>query len=140
MTVNYDSVIAEIWDLVHNFFQGDEYKTDAWFETANPLLGNITPSDLLNMGRGEYLLRWTKSSLAENEGAPTSAYTNQDGFWEPEPQADSLAYRHDGRSLSLEELEERFVSIEYNLRELCAVVARVEKVVSRIAARYDVKR
>jgi len=47
--------IANICGLVAQFFGGDIAKTALWFKTVNPLLGNISPRDMIRYGRYEKL-------------------------------------------------------------------------------------
>lgn len=58
--------IAVICSLVAQFFQGDVTKTRLWFQTKNPLLGNISPRDMVRYGRHEKLRRIVMDALAEN--------------------------------------------------------------------------
>jgi hypothetical protein len=58
--------IAVICALVAQFFQGDARKTQLWFQTKNPLLGNISPRDMLRYGRHEKLRRIVMDALNEN--------------------------------------------------------------------------
>ena len=53
--------------LVLGYFNGDEHKTELWFSSPIPLLGNLTPNGLLAMGRGDKLLKFIRNQLAENE-------------------------------------------------------------------------
>lgn len=52
--------------LVAQYFK-DEYKTVLWFKTPNPLLGNITPRDMIRVGRFKKLHRFIFNALGENE-------------------------------------------------------------------------
>jgi uncharacterized protein (DUF2384 family) len=52
--------------LVAQYFR-DEYKTILWFKTPNPLLGNISPRDMIRIGRFKKLYRFIQNALAENE-------------------------------------------------------------------------
>jgi hypothetical protein len=52
--------------LVGQYFK-DEHKTVLWFKTPNPLLGNITPRDLIRIGRFKKLNRFILNALGENE-------------------------------------------------------------------------
>ena len=45
----------------------DEQKTILWFKTPNPLLGNITPREMIRVGRFKKLHRFIMDALAENE-------------------------------------------------------------------------
>ena len=58
--------IANICGLVAQFFQGDVAKTALWFRTKNPLLGNISPRDMIRYGRYEKLRRFVMDALEEN--------------------------------------------------------------------------
>ena len=52
--------------MVAQYFQ-DEHKTILWFKTPNPLLGNITPRDMIRVGRFRKLQRFIQNALDENE-------------------------------------------------------------------------
>lgn len=43
--------IASIANLVAKQFAGDAEKTAAWFRAKNPLLGDISPRDMIRLGR-----------------------------------------------------------------------------------------
>ena len=53
--------------LVAEFFGGDPSKTQRWFSTPNPQLGNVTPTDLIKIGRVRKLLTFVQTALAENQ-------------------------------------------------------------------------
>jgi uncharacterized protein (DUF2384 family) len=53
-------------NLVAQFFR-DEQKTVLWFKTPNPLLGDMTPRDMIRIGRFKKLRRFIQNALAENE-------------------------------------------------------------------------
>ena len=53
-------------NLVAQFFR-DEQKTVLWFKTPNPLLGDITPRDMIRVGRFRKLHRFIQNALSENE-------------------------------------------------------------------------
>ncbi len=53
-------------NLVAQFFR-DEHKTVLWFKTPNPLLGDMTPRDMIRIGRFKKLRRFIQNALAENE-------------------------------------------------------------------------
>lgn len=48
--------IANIANLVAEFFNGDAQKTALWFEIANPMLGNISPRTMIRLGKYKRLL------------------------------------------------------------------------------------
>lgn len=52
-------------NLVGNFFH-DEPKTMFWFQTPNPLLGNISPKEMIRRGRFKKLLEFIQTALDEN--------------------------------------------------------------------------
>jgi uncharacterized protein (DUF2384 family) len=52
-------------NLVAQFF-GDEQRTVLWFKTPNPLLGDMTPRDMIRIGRFRKLRRFIQNALAEN--------------------------------------------------------------------------
>jgi len=60
--------MREIKLLVMDFFKGDEAKTNLWFKTRNPLLGELVPEDMAAIGVHyvEKLHRFVFSQLAEN--------------------------------------------------------------------------
>ena len=64
--LEYLTEIAVICSLVAQFFQGDANKTRLWFQTKNPLLGNISPRDMVRYGRHEKLRRVVMDALTEN--------------------------------------------------------------------------
>jgi uncharacterized protein (DUF2384 family) len=53
-------------NLVAQFF-GDEQKTVLWLKTPNPLLGDMTPRDMIRIGRFKKLRRFIQNALSENE-------------------------------------------------------------------------
>ena len=53
-------------NLVAGFFR-DEKKTVLWFRTPNPMLGNITPRDMIRVGRFKKLLLFIQPALDENK-------------------------------------------------------------------------
>lgn len=59
--------IAVVCSLVAQFFKGDVLKTRLWFQTRNPLLGNIAPRDMIRFGRHEKLRRFVMDALLEND-------------------------------------------------------------------------
>lgn len=58
--------IAVTCSLVAEFFEGDQLKTAMWFKTPNPMLGNISPRDMIRYGRYKKLLNFVQSALEEN--------------------------------------------------------------------------
>jgi hypothetical protein len=52
--------------LVAQFFK-DEKKTVLWFKTPNPLLGDVSPREMIRVGKFNKLLSFIQNALAENE-------------------------------------------------------------------------
>ncbi len=57
---------ANLLNLVAQFFHGDPKKTALWFTVSNPLLGNLSPKDMLRFGRYKRLMTFVLNSLEEN--------------------------------------------------------------------------
>ena len=57
---------ATALNLVANFFN-DEHKTMLWFQLPNPLLGNMSPRDMIRVGRFNKLLKFIQTALDENK-------------------------------------------------------------------------
>lgn len=68
--------IANICGLVAQFFNGDAQKTALWFRTKNPLLGDISPRDMIRFGRYEKLHRFVIAALEENSAAARAESEN----------------------------------------------------------------
>jgi hypothetical protein len=66
--------IANICGLVAQFFNGDAAKTALWFKTKNPLLGDITPRDMIRYGRYEKLRRFIMNALEDDTGVPAPVF------------------------------------------------------------------
>lgn len=50
--------IANICNLVAQFYAGNAQKTALWFRTKNPMLGDISPRDMIRFGRYDKLRRF----------------------------------------------------------------------------------
>lgn len=50
--------IASTINLVAKQFSGDSEKTVAWFRARNPLLGDVSPRDMIRLGRYDRLRRF----------------------------------------------------------------------------------
>lgn len=57
--------IANIANLVAEFFADEPHKVKLWFEIANPMLGNISPSDMIRIGRYKRLLSFVITARGE---------------------------------------------------------------------------
>jgi len=58
---------ATLLNLVAEHFHGDGKKTALWFTTLNPLLGNVTPRDMIRFGRYRKLFKFVVTAIAENK-------------------------------------------------------------------------
>jgi hypothetical protein len=62
--------IANIANLVAQFFSGDAQKVGLWFEIANPMLGNISPRDMIRFGRYKRLLNFVIDAREAEAATP----------------------------------------------------------------------
>lgn len=60
-----DIIEIILYDLVNSYFKSD-LKTKRWFRAKNPLLGNVSPLDMINRGRHAKLLMFIRLALDEN--------------------------------------------------------------------------
>jgi len=58
--------IDEIHKMVFDFFEKDQTKIDLWFKSKNPLLGGVTPRQMIILGKVEKLLRIFKDAREGN--------------------------------------------------------------------------
>lgn len=56
-----------IYLLVLSHFNGNEEKAFAWFDAENPLLGNITPIEMIAIGKISKLRKFIEASLRGNK-------------------------------------------------------------------------
>ncbi|MGH6946890.1 MAG: hypothetical protein ACREDZ_06140 [Kiloniellales bacterium] len=62
--------IADICAMVAGYFDGDIEKTALWFRTPNPMLGDISPRDMIRFGRYKRLLKFVMEAReAESSNA-----------------------------------------------------------------------
>jgi hypothetical protein len=59
--------VANICNLVFQFFN-DDVKTKLWFQTPSPMLGNMSPRDMIRLGRYNKLLRFVTQAMEEGVG------------------------------------------------------------------------
>jgi|GEM_PF-2935064 len=52
--------------LILDYFNQDKDKAISWYLTPNPGLGNISPYEMIKIGRGRKLIKFIESALAEN--------------------------------------------------------------------------
>ena len=53
--------------LVEEFF-GDKQKAGIWFGEFNPLLGGLSPNEMIKAGRVKKLLEFIETKIDENNG------------------------------------------------------------------------
>ncbi len=58
--------IGNTVNLVAQAFDGNVDKTVAWFKAANPLLGDISPRDMIRLGRHERLRKFIFNAMTQN--------------------------------------------------------------------------
>lgn len=63
--------IALTCNLVAQAFGGDVVKTALWFKARNPMLGDVSPRDMVRLGRFDRLRRFIISAMREQ--APQEA-------------------------------------------------------------------
>jgi hypothetical protein len=70
--------IANICALVADYFEGDVAKTALWFRTRNPMLGDISPRDMIRFGRYGKLRQFVMGAITENTKVADSAPSGAD--------------------------------------------------------------
>jgi uncharacterized protein (DUF2384 family) len=65
--------IANIRALVAAYFDGDIEKTALWFKTPNPLLGDISPRDMIRFGRYKRLLKFVTEAQKTSSASAASS-------------------------------------------------------------------
>lgn len=58
--------IGNIINIVTDYFDGDLVKAKLWFDTSNPLLGDMSPRDMIRYGRYTKLHKFITNALAGN--------------------------------------------------------------------------
>ena len=57
--------IGNVANMVAGIFNGDAAKTALWFRTKNPMLGDVSPRDMVRLGRYERLRKFVVSAIAD---------------------------------------------------------------------------
>ena len=65
--------LANIANLVAEYFDGDLQKVGLWFELQNPMLGNISPRNMIRGGRYKRLLNFVLDAREAENAAPGSS-------------------------------------------------------------------
>ena len=58
--------IASIINMVAEVFEGDPAKTALWFKTSNPMLGDVSPRDMIRLGRYDKLRKFIVGARMEH--------------------------------------------------------------------------
>tara|TARA_R110002126_G_scaffold36851_1_gene111735 strand:+ start:3864 stop:4346 length:483 start_codon:yes stop_codon:yes gene_type:complete len=58
----------KLYTLVFNHFKDDD-KTNLWFKTPNPNLGNVSPNQMIDMGRGHKVQQFIETAIELNTPA-----------------------------------------------------------------------
>jgi len=62
--------LANIANLVAEFFDGDVQKVGLWFELPNPMLGNLSPRNMIRAGRYKRLINFVLDARDAENSAP----------------------------------------------------------------------
>lgn len=65
--------VAHTINMVASLFGGDVNKTVAWFKARNPMLGDISPRDMIRLGRYERLRKFIINAMNERNANPIAA-------------------------------------------------------------------
>jgi hypothetical protein len=65
--------VANTINMVASLFAGDANKTAAWFKARNPMLGDISPRDMIRLGRYERLRKFIINAMNERTAKPVAA-------------------------------------------------------------------
>lgn len=57
--------IANTINMVAQAFDGDVEKTVAWFRARNPMLGDVSPKEMIRLGRYERLRKFILNAMME---------------------------------------------------------------------------
>lgn len=64
--------IANIANMVAGIFEGDGAKTALWFRMKNPMLGDVSPRDMVRLGRYDRLRKFVESAISDRGMQPPS--------------------------------------------------------------------
>lgn len=65
--------IANTINMVAAIFDGDPERTAAWFRARNPLLGDVSPRDMIRLGRYERLRRFIINAMTKRTAGAEQA-------------------------------------------------------------------
>ena len=67
--------LANIANLVAEFFKGDAHRVGLWFELANPMLGSVSPRTMIRAGRYKRLLSFVMEARDAEEASTRAKST-----------------------------------------------------------------
>lgn len=56
----------QCFNFILEFFNYDKDKAISWYMKKNPLLGDISPFEMIKIGKGRKLMKFITSQLSEN--------------------------------------------------------------------------
>lgn len=65
--------IANIANLVAEYFRGDTHKVALWFDLSNPMLGDMSPRNMIRAGQYKKVLRFILEARDAERAAQTRA-------------------------------------------------------------------
>lgn len=65
--------IADICNMVAGIFDGDVVKAARWFRARNPMLGDMTPRDMIRLGRYARLRKYIVNAISERRQPAAAA-------------------------------------------------------------------
>jgi len=64
MKESYGDFVSRMFNMVKTHMNWDDEKTNLWFRTENPLLGNIEPDDFMQR-RPQKFEKWVKALISD---------------------------------------------------------------------------
>ena len=56
--------MIEVPEKVLTYFKNDRFRAELWMTTLNPLLGGMTPKQMIDMGRSEKLQEFIDRAMS----------------------------------------------------------------------------
>ena len=88
--------LEQLCEHVVGFFEGDVAKTALWFRLPNPLLGDVSPRDMIRCGRYARLQQFVTDALADN----AVAAEQQQAFAIKVPNRETRAAMEEARAMT----------------------------------------
>ena len=67
--------IASTINMVAQTFGGDQEKTVSWFRSKNPVLGDVSPRDMIRLGRYDRLRKFIINAMMQRVNTQTTLPT-----------------------------------------------------------------